>query len=154
MFHECDYMLNVGAELRKVGVKLVLFDLGNALGCRNQYKSSPGPRATSRALESVTDSEGRYPVSALVSDFGEPQRQSRYVPVRKNNDALLEHLEIRDFFTPTRGGSNNLAYAGAFRSERKLVGSDQKNHRRVLRMQAVSLFSPGEITRNTKQWLT
>ena len=61
MFHECDYMLNVGAELRKVGVKLVLFDLGNALGCRNQYKSSPGPRATSRALESVTDSEGDIP---------------------------------------------------------------------------------------------
>jgi FMN phosphatase YigB (HAD superfamily) len=103
----------------EVGVKIVLFDLGNTLEDQNQNELLPGALETLRALEAMADSEGQSLVLALVSDFGEfPAEQLR--ASEEEYEAILEDLGIKQFFSPTRERVTLSAQVGAFKPDKKI----------------------------------
>jgi FMN phosphatase YigB (HAD superfamily) len=157
----------------EVAVKVILFDLGNTLEDQNQNELLPGALETLRGLEVMTDSEGQSPVLALVSDFGEfPATPEQLRASEQEYEAILEHLGIKQFFTPTRERVTLSAQVGAFKPDKKIFEAavakidialsfqnvlfitERKSHvtaARALGMQAVHFKGPGEVTGDIEQ---
>jgi phosphoglycolate phosphatase-like HAD superfamily hydrolase len=84
-------------------MKIVLFDLGETLEevVDGEDILLPGARETLEAIHAMRDSNGKAPVLALVSDFGDiPANPAQILASQKEYYKLLEKLGIRSFFEP------------------------------------------------------
>jgi FMN phosphatase YigB (HAD superfamily) len=82
-------------------MKIVLFDLGNTLENTAQGKLLPGALNTLNALRAMRDSNGRAPVLALVSDFGELHATPSQIRAsRRAYLQIVQQLGVRQFFEP------------------------------------------------------
>jgi FMN phosphatase YigB (HAD superfamily) len=152
----------------EVGVKVILFDLGNTLEDQNQNKLLPGAVDTLRAIAAMVDSEQQSPVLALASDFGEfPATPEQIRSSEQEYDAILDDLGITEFFTPSRERVTLSAQVGAFKPDQNIFEAavakidvaltlqdalfitERKSHvtaARALGMSAVHFKGPGEAT--------
>jgi FMN phosphatase YigB (HAD superfamily) len=150
-------------------MKMVLFDLGETLEdiIGGQDILLPGARETLRAIQKMKDADGKPPILALVSDFGDLGATPEEVAAsQKEYFKILENLGIRSFFEPLAQRVTLSTEAGAPKPEKKIFQTainkipglrfsdvlfitEESKHvkkARTLKMQAIHFKGPGETT--------
>jgi FMN phosphatase YigB (HAD superfamily) len=150
-------------------MKMILFDLGNTLETvvNNQDVLLPGARETLQAIQALKDAQGKPPVLALISNFGETNATPAEIAASQQEYyAILEQLDIRSFFEPVVERVTLSTEAKAAKPSKKIFKmainkipglsfpdvlfiTEEKTHvtaARKLKMRAIHFKGPGQST--------